>query len=144
MWKTVLVWFGIAIVTFLLLVAVIVWVYYYLPHGVLPSRHAMTQMPPGELEGLVLKITPLGTTRADVEQALIDQFRRTWVEDSASAENLANNYDFHVPISEGSYSLRSQFAVDGAIIPDVTNVYFLFGPDDALKDVRVDTYHDTL
>ena len=44
MWKTVLVWFGTAIVTFLLLVAVIVWVYFYLPHGVLPSRRGETVM----------------------------------------------------------------------------------------------------
>lgn len=129
----------------LLLVAVAMYCSWsYAPRGVLPSRAKTVNMSPTELETLVLKITPIGTSRKNLEKALNEKFRCSWNQPAVSEGNISANYGFHVPISSGDQMIVSEFASYGLPLADVATVHFLLDVDGILKDVKASMWGDAL
>ena len=131
------------VVLLMLLLTLVICVWCFAPRGDLPSQYVTVHMNPSELESLVLRFTPIGTDKADVEHALRRKFRRKWeVIDYVSVGGMSK-HNFHVPISEGDYYLKSNFSVFG-IMPRIATVKFLFNGEDKLKDVLVIIWDETI
>jgi hypothetical protein len=116
----------------------------YAPRGVLPSRYQTVRMSPAELEALVLKITPIGTHRKDLEKILNETFRCEWNQPAVSEGNISANYGFRVQISSGDEMIVSEFATYGLPLADVATVRFLLDADGNLKDVKAVIWGDAL
>ena len=112
--------------------------------GVLPTQCAMVRMSPDELEKLVLRVTPIGTDKADVETALRNAFLRDWRVIDYEAVGLMSHRHFHVPVSGGDYYFLSNFAVFGPFLPNVVTINFLFDRTGKLKDVLANVWSETL
>lgn len=110
---------------------------------VLQSQIRLLFMAPPEVRSFVLSVTPIGTSRENVERALIWRFWRTWKVVDYEGVELMSRQNFNARVVEGDYYLRSNFVIKPLLIgAQVITVIFLFDERDRLKDVAVAAWTD--
>jgi hypothetical protein len=111
---------------------------------VLPPQHVMVEMNESDIRNLVLRYMPLGTDKPAVEKALRNSFRRKWEEITCESVEAMSQRRFQVPVVDGDYFLRSDFAAFGPFLPRVVTVHFLLDETGQLRDVAPKIWDETL
>jgi hypothetical protein len=113
-------------------------------HGVLPADPDLLDLSETEVREKVLKQTPIGIQRRDVERSLRRDFRKGWDVIGYESRELVAKHGFSIPVSEGDYYFRCDFAParTSPMTARVLTVHFLFDHEGNLRDVSVLKWHD--